>query len=836
VKTQSKLLVLMGLICMVGTVASKPPEKSDPILQSALRDSRTIDDDTYIDANKVLMFVTNHGNFGRDLAGVFDLYAGTFYPYSTIQDIHSGLRNDFLIYAAGLWVGGKVNGQTRVAISEYIDEYVPGPMAGGTFQPDDPAFRVYKLYRDSLGDNPNDDFLNWPVDQGAPVDSAGSPLMKGDQMLWAVFNDADPSQHTHDAGQTVPLGLEVQMTCWAVDEPGEIVTPTKDRWSAVHTAGSSPGSVDVAITDYGALTGDSLLVVFEPDDTLGSTWSLIDAVSGAVILHNQTDQNGTSVPTPVGMSIAVNGGPLGVGGWVIPNGIRRFTWAGGAGNLGWEGLNGALGWGGPGDTHGFGLNDPVPYYDLPTVLLKLAPTDAEGNVDPSHPDLSFAYRYGRGFSSPPAQPEFAPYIINTANGGYTFQDFVKSMPISAWNVDVDPPQRLTLGYLENNAEFGMVDGEYWPPYFDDADNTAGDGPREWLWVYLDDYSETANPAFQGDAIEDSMPIMYWATWARRMDEGWNDEDEFLIIPRHEYSNTPMDTFSLVAAAPDTLTCGGEGLSIYMEYKLYNKGGNDIEDCYLSIWSDPDLGDAGDDLVGCDTLSNLFFCYNNDNDDAGYYLDKPPAVGFKILAGPLVPAAGSTAVFGDTWWPDYHNLGLTSFINLFGGTDPNNPPEAYNYLQGLDRFGDPLPNGTRYMVPGDPVTGTGDLDHYPSDRRMLGSTGPFDFPANDSQYFLIKLAVGQGEDRLASITNMKENLNAPSTCCLLRGDINHVDSPPIDISDIIYLVSYLFIEGPPPVCHVEGDVNGDGNPLLDISDLVYLIDYAFRGGPTPPPCP
>ena len=33
--------------------------------------------DVFIDANRVLMFVTNHGNFGRDLAGVFGNDYGT---------------------------------------------------------------------------------------------------------------------------------------------------------------------------------------------------------------------------------------------------------------------------------------------------------------------------------------------------------------------------------------------------------------------------------------------------------------------------------------------------------------------------------------------------------------------------------------------------------------------------------------------------------------------------------------------------------------------------------------------------------------------------------------
>ena len=36
--------------------------------------------------------------------------------------------------------------------------------------------------------------------------------------------------------------------------------------------------------------------------------------------------------------------------------------------------------------------------------------------------------------------------------------------------------------------------------------------------------------------------------------------------------------------------------------------------YLSYWTDDDLGNANDDYVGCDTLLNLGYTYNGDNND------------------------------------------------------------------------------------------------------------------------------------------------------------------------------------------------------------------------------
>jgi len=44
--------------------------------------------------------------------------------------------------------------------------------------------------------------------------------------------------------------------------------------------------------------------------------------------------------------------------------------------------------------------------------------------------------------------------------------------------------------------------------------------------------------------------------------------------------------------------------------------------------------------------------------------------------------------------------------------------------------------------------------------MLGSFGPFDFNPGDSQYVLVKLAVGRDTDRLTAITEMRSILNGP----------------------------------------------------------------------------
>jgi hypothetical protein len=69
---------------------------------------------------------------------------------------------------------------------------------------------------------------------------------------------------------------------------------------------------------------------------------------------------------------------------------------------------------------------------------------------------------------------------------------------------------------------------------------------------------------------------------------------------------------------------------------------------------------------------------------------------------------------------------------------------------------------------------------------------------------------------------------------LRGDPN--GDRKITVSDVVYLINYLFKGGLPPLCLPPpflacGDANCDGK--VSVSDVVYLINYLFKGGP--PPC-
>ncbi len=66
------------------------------------------------------------------------------------------------------------------------------------------------------------------------------------------------------------------------------------------------------------------------------------------------------------------------------------------------------------------------------------------------------------------------------------------------------------------------------------------------------------------------------------------------------------------------------------------------------------------------------------------------------------------------------------------------------------------------------------------------------------------------------------------CGHTAGDLN-LDGQ-IDIADLVFMVEFMFADGPPPEVLLTADI--DGNGAVDISDLVAFVDYMFNGGEPP----
>ncbi len=262
---------------------------------------------------------------------------------------------------------------------------------------------------------------------------------------------------------------------------------------------------------------------------------------------------------------------------------------------------------------------------------------------------------------------------------------------------------------------------------------------------------------------------------------------------------PVLTFSLYGTLPigieyqATIWEYGDALGFdnffYRKYKLINKSLDTFDSMYVSMWSDPDVGNDMDDFVGCDTLLSLGYAYNAFEVDSGYLPLPPPAVGFDLIRGPLV-TGNPGEDRNNNGVDDIYDFGLTEdnqrvngFINLpmtafyyFVRGDPNlfDPPmgdpegatQFYNFMQGKigitgEYFINPVTGlPTTFALSGNPVTGEGWIDGLlqgPGDRRLGLSTGPIQMAPGDTQIVVIaEIAAGaiDGVTRMMAIDTLK----------------------------------------------------------------------------------
>jgi hypothetical protein len=191
--------------------------------------------------------------------------------------------------------------------------------------------------------------------------------------------------------------------------------------------------------------------------------------------------------------------------------------------------------------------------------------------------------------------------------------------------------------------------------------------------------------------------------------------------------------------------GALGNTLFIAFKIINRGSAALDDLRIGFWSDPDVGGSTDDLVGCDSTRSLGYAYNSGHTDAEYGLT-PPAVGYDLLQGPFSAALG-------------HRLPMTSFVGLSSANDPTNASQAFQSLCGHDFAGNPIvaPGGkqTTYMFYGDPVEGTGWVALTGTDRRMLLGSGPVSLAAGESQTVVLAIIVAQGVDRFDSVDRLRQ---------------------------------------------------------------------------------
>ena len=161
-----------------------------------------------LDTNNILMYLNNAGNLEDGGIGAW---------WNILKT--SGKE---IVFNQGLWLIGEINGSLSLALAQWESEYSPGPIING--QPamlanpaDSLRYRIYKINKGD--DQSNPDYAEWPADFGAPVDNEGKPKIYGDQMLWCVYNAADPAtKGTHWGTENLnPIPLEIQQLIYCRD-------------------------------------------------------------------------------------------------------------------------------------------------------------------------------------------------------------------------------------------------------------------------------------------------------------------------------------------------------------------------------------------------------------------------------------------------------------------------------------------------------------------------------------------------------------------------------------------------------------------------------------------
>ncbi len=178
--------------------------------------------------NRIGAVISNRGMIARDPV-TFE--SGFEYP------LGSGKH---AIYAAGLWLGGSVDGELRVATGSYFYDYRGGPY-GAT---DEDAWPVLRLTRTgltrlldqtpgndaSVSADERADFTRWLAYPGSPrmIDTTVGgphfgqmvPKLTGDETLYTIYHDGGPGAVTDSTRSfgTAPLDIEIRQTVFGYNQ------------------------------------------------------------------------------------------------------------------------------------------------------------------------------------------------------------------------------------------------------------------------------------------------------------------------------------------------------------------------------------------------------------------------------------------------------------------------------------------------------------------------------------------------------------------------------------------------------------------------------------------
>jgi len=189
---------------------------------------------------------------------------------------------------------------------------------------------------------------------------------------------------------------------------------------------------------------------------------------------------------------------------------------------------------------------------------------------------------------------------------------------------------------------------------------------------------------------------------------------------HTESNAPAIGMEIHGQAFAFATNDEVNDMTFYNFELINRSTFTLTDTYFASYVDSDLGNPGDDYVGCDVGRGFGYCYNGDEFDEDFqgqtgYGANPAVIGIDFFEGPFQDADGinnavgigpGEALNGLGYFDptaadpdlrvDNERFGMRRFVyyNIGGGPngDPNLAIHYYNYMRGIWQNGQLMRHG------------------------------------------------------------------------------------------------------------------------------------------------